>query len=201
MIYDAIPVKDFKLVAGVDEVGRGALAGPLVVASCILPKHKSFLLADSKKLTKNQRERLYNDLMQSRVVHTLCFMEAQKIDELNIHNATLLAMKQAVLALQHVDCVLFDGLFIPDFDFSAKKPHLEAIKKGDETVPAIAAAAIIAKVTRDRFMESIAKKYPQYGFEKNVGYGTKEHIDAIKTYGPTPLHRRSFNPLKTMLEI
>jgi len=180
-------------VAGVDEAGRGPLAGPVVVAACILdPNHIPLGLNDSKKLTSAKREALYEQILATSHA-SIVSVSAQTIDAINIRAATLQGMAQAVrgLAVQPA-YALIDGRDVP--------PGLpcpgEALIKGDARSVSIAAASILAKVTRDRLMARAAEFWPGYGFERHMGYGTEAHLDAIKRLGPCPIHRLSFAPLK-----
>ena len=184
------------LVAGVDEAGRGPLAGPVVAAAVILDDLKPIPgLADSKTLTARQRERL------SEAIHAraLCFSVAQasveEIDQLNILQATLLAMRRAVMGLRlKPHKVLVDGNRLPTLDIMA-----EAVVQGDRKVPAISAASILAKVARDRWCLEMDAQYPAYGFAAHKGYGTAQHLAALHSHGATPLHRRSFAPVAHVL--
>lgn len=177
------------VIAGTDEAGRGPLAGPVVAAACILPAgYIPDGLNDSKKLTERQRERLYADITE----HALAWCAAQsspaEIDEINILEASLLAMRRAVAGLSvRPDFLLIDGNVCRGFDLPAK-----AIVSGDALSPSIAAASVIAKVTRDRACAEYDALYPQYGFAKHKGYPTPAHKLAVFEYGPCPLHRRSF---------
>jgi len=180
-------------VAGIDEAGRGPLAGPVVVAACILdPNHIPLGLNDSKKLTAAKREALYEQILATSHV-SIVSVSAQTIDAINIRAATLQGMAQAVrgLAVQPA-YALIDGRDVP--------PGLpcpgEDLIKGDARSVSIAAASILAKVTRDRLMVRAAEFWPGYGFERHMGYGTEAHLDAIKRLGPCPIHRLSFAPLK-----
>ena len=184
------------LVAGVDEAGRGPLAGPVVAAAVILDDLKPIPgLADSKTLSARQRERL------SEAIHAraLCFSVAQasveEIDQLNILQATLLAMRRAVMGLRlKPNKVLVDGNRLPTLEIMA-----EAVVQGDRKVPAISAASILAKVARDRWCLEIDAEYPAYGFAAHKGYGTAQHLEALKRHGATPWHRRSFSPVAQVL--
>ncbi|WP_281412400.1 ribonuclease HII [Chlamydiifrater volucris] len=191
----------FSVVMGVDEVGRGPLAGPVVAASCVLPLGKEFLgLDDSKKLTRDKRRRL-RDLLQSDpdVCFSLGVVDVRVIDEVNILEATKLAMLQAIRSSRVVpDCILIDGLAlsIPGrSDVLVRK-----IVKGDSLSASIAAASIIAKEYRDDLMTELHGKCPEYGFKDHKGYGTAKHLEALKKYGPSPFHRRSFSPVRKALE-
>lgn len=180
------------LTAGVDEAGRGPLAGPVVAAAVILdPNNPIEGLADSKKLTAKKREAL-EPLIKERAL-AWCVAEASvaEIDEINILQATMLAMQRAVAGLQvQPEFVQVDGNRIPKLPMMA-----EAIVKGDAKVQAISAASILAKTHRDAYMMEQAKKYPGYGFENHMGYGTAEHIKAVETLGVLPIHRKTFKPI------
>jgi ribonuclease HII len=184
------------LVAGVDEAGRGPLAGPVVAAAVILDDLKPIAgLADSKTLSPRQRERLSAEIH----ARALCFSVAQasveEIDRLNILQATLLAMRRAVMGLRlKPHKVLVDGNCLPTLDIVA-----EAVVQGDRKVPAISAASILAKVARDRWCLEIDAEYPAYGFAAHKGYGTAQHLLALQTHGATPWHRRSFSPVAQVL--
>lgn len=185
------------IIIGIDEAGRGPLAGNVVAAAVILPQ--GYILEglnDSKKLTEKRRDALYKQLMtDSSVLKAIGIANAAEIDALNILRATHLAMQRAAEELTKQlgtspDICLIDGLPVKNFPY----PQL-AIIKGDSKSLSIAAASILAKVTRDKQMYALALQYPQYGFDKHKGYGTKAHMNALMTYGPTPLHRRSFAPV------
>jgi len=184
------------LVAGVDEAGRGPLAGPVVAAAVILDDLKPIPgLADSKTLSVRQRERLSEAIY----ARALCFSVAQasveEIDQLNILQATLLAMRRAVMGLRlKPNKVLVDGNRLPTLEIMA-----EAVVQGDRKVPAISAASILAKVARDRWCLEIDAEYPAYGFAAHKGYGTAQHLEALKQHGATPWHRRSFSPVAQVL--
>ncbi len=190
-------ITDRRLIAGVDEVGRGPLAGPVVAAAVILdPDNPIDGLADSKKLTKKQREQLYDEIKSKALAWSIARAEVTEIDELNILQASLVAMSRAVEALSiSPEHVLVDGNKLPEINCSA-----EAIIKGDEKIPAISAASIIAKVARDREMDDMDIEYPGYGFSKHSGYPTKIHLQALQELGVTPIHRRSFGPVRRQLE-
>ena len=184
----------FDLIAGVDEAGRGSLVGPMTVAAVILPKNLYLpKLNDSKKISAHIREILYEQIILTAESYSVVEVSAAEIDEFNIYQATLRGMQRAVENLSvKPEFVLTDAM----------KLNLEnsrSIIHGDALSASIAAASIIAKVTRDRMADKWHEKYPQYGFNHNRGYGTKSHIEAIKKYGFTPLHRKSFNPVKSML--
>ena len=191
------------LVGGVDEAGRGPWAGPVVAAAALfLDPHSlpSFLqngIQDSKKLAKAKREHLYQELMTlTSFNYGIGVASVEEIDRLNILKATFLAMERAVRALvQQPQTLLIDGKYIPSFAGIQTIPVI----KGDDISLSIAAASIFAKVTRDRIMEELATIYPAYGWERNAGYGTQYHQDALKIHGITPHHRKSFAPIKKLL--
>ncbi len=178
-----------KLLAGVDEAGRGALAGPVVAASVICEPHEELsMVRDSKLLREPIREKLYELICERSLAFGVGIVEPDEIDRLNILKATLKAMKIAVDSLNPFPClVLVDGRHLPSFEVTAL-----AVKGGDGKSFSIAAASIVAKVTRDRIMREHAGEFPGYGFKRNKGYGTKKHIEAIKKRGRTSLHRLSF---------
>lgn len=184
----------FGLVAGVDEAGRGPLAGPVFAACVIL--HKDCIINginDSKKLSEKKRELLFDEICKKAISYSIASVDEKIIDEINILNATHLAMNKAVKEMKiSPDYVLIDGNSIKNM----QTPH-ETIVKGDQKSISISAASILAKVARDRFICGISKEYPQYGFEKHKGYGTKLHTEAILKYGPSPIHRKTF--LKKLL--
>lgn len=180
------------LVAGVDEAGRGPLAGPVVAAAVILDDLQPIAgLNDSKKLTEKRREKLYDEILAKALCCSIAEASVQEIDTLNILQATLLAMRRAVdgLRLKPVK-VLVDGNRLPVLDVRA-----EAIVQGDALVPAISAASILAKVHRDRLCAQLHAQYPQYGFDRHKGYGTAEHLQALAEHGASPWHRSSFAPV------
>lgn len=179
----------FSCICGIDEVGRGPLAGPVVAGAVILPKDCDILyLNDSKQLSEKKREELYDVIMEKAVSTGLGFVGPERIDEINILQATYEAMRQAIDQLEHrPDLLLNDAVTIPGVSI-----RQVPIIKGDAKSISIAAASIIAKVTRDRLMTEYDRVYPEYGFASNKGYGAKAHIEAIKKYGPTPIHRKSF---------
>ncbi len=186
-------------VAGIDEAGRGPLAGPVVAACVYIPpalRQDDFVRAmnDSKKLSAAKREALYQHILM-KCPYGVGLCEAADIDALNIHHATLQAMKRAYDAMAlSMDMVLADGRFTPALTVSCR-----AVIKGDALCTSIAAASIVAKVTRDRMMRDMDEAYPHYGWARNAGYGTKAHLEAIETHGITPYHRRSFAPVKNFL--
>jgi len=185
-------------MAGVDEAGRGPLAGPVMAAAVILddlnPIHG---LADSKKLSAARREVLYDEIRAKALCCSVAHATVEEIDMLNILQATMLAMRRAVEGLRLTPArVLVDGNRLPTLKVMA-----EAIVKGDALVPAISAASILAKVTRDRWCDEVHAEYPHYGFATHKGYGTAAHLDALKAHGACPLHRRSFSPVTEALAL
>ena len=184
------------LVAGVDEVGRGCLAGDVLAAAVILqPKKPIHGLTDSKAIKPYQRSFVYKEIIQSCVCYSIGRASVYEIDRFNILQATLLAMKRAVDSLQiKPHKVMVDGNALPKWEYES-----EAIIKGDSKVPEISAASIIAKVTRDEEMNVLAKKYPGYGFSKNKGYGTPQHKAAIKIKGFCDCHRKTFSPMSELI--
>ena len=185
-------MKDLRLIAGVDEVGRGPLAGDVVAAAVILDPQKSIIgLDDSKKLTDKKREQLFKDICTHALSWSIARASVAEIDELNILQASLLAMKRAVVALdRQPEHILVDGNKIPQWHYSA-----EAIVKGDTRIPAIA-AAILAKVTRDREMLAQDQRYPGYGFSQHKGMPTAQHRAALMSKGVTPIHRKVMRQLE-----
>ena len=183
--------RDAAFICGIDEVGRGPLAGPVVAGAVILPKDSQILyLNDSKKLTEKRREELYEVIMQEAVAVGIGIVSPARIDEINILQATYEAMREAVGKLcVEPNVLLNDAVAIPMIP-----PHIVQVPiiKGDAKSVSIAAASIVAKVTRDRLMTEYEEVLPGYGFASNKGYGSSEHIAALKKYGPTPIHRRSF---------
>ena len=177
-------------LCGIDEAGRGPLAGPVVAAAVILPKDCEILyLNDSKKLSAARREALYGEITEKAVCYGIGMASPERIDEINILQATYEAMRQAVNALSvKPDRFLNDAVVIPGIDPARQ----EAIIKGDAKSVSIAAASILAKVTRDRIMVEYDRIYPQYGFAAHKGYGTRAHMEALLQYGPCPIHRRTF---------
>ncbi|MCL2916945.1 ribonuclease HII [Shewanella litorisediminis] len=184
-------------VAGVDEVGRGPLVGDVVTAAVILDPGKPIAgLNDSKKLSEKKRDALYLEIMDKALAVSVGRASPAEIDELNILHATMLAMQRAVAGLTIVpESVLVDGNRTPDFGLPA-----HAVVKGDGLIAAISAASVIAKVTRDREMEDLDARYPQYGFAGHKGYPTKAHFEALSAHGVLPEHRRSFRPVREWLE-
>ena len=201
----SLHAEGYRFVAGVDEVGRGPLAGPVVTAAVVLPEDFDVLgVDDSKKLSEKRREELYDQILDRCLAYGIGMADHKVIDEINIQQATKKAMKEAITACDlqlrvkeggaadaHIDFVLIDAVTLEGLD----KPQ-HAVVKGDAKVLAIAAASIVAKVTRDRMMVEYAKEYPWYAFEKNKGYGTAAHYDGIRAHGTCPIHRMTF--LKNM---
>lgn len=191
----ALQAKGYRYIVGVDEVGRGPLAGPVVCAAVVMPLEESELVVgvdDSKKLSAKKRENLSEEIKNRAIAYTIVEVNEKIIDEINILEATKLGMKQAVEGLklpngEEIEVVLTDGNMRLDIDFPQ-----QSVVKGDSLSYSIGAASIIAKVYRDSKMDDYAKEYPHYAFEKNKGYGTAEHIRGIKEYGLCPIHRRSF---------
>lgn len=184
------------LIAGVDEAGRGPLAGPVVAAAVVLDEQRPIAgLNDSKKLSAKKREQLFDEIRAKALCFCIAEASVQEIDELNILQATMLAMQRAVQGLRLKPAkVLVDGNRLPVLDVRA-----EAIVQGDAKVPAISAASILAKVHRDRMCETWHERFPDYGFAQHKGYGTAEHLQALQRLGPTPWHRLSFAPVRASL--
>ncbi len=195
--YDKQFSENFKRIAGCDEAGRGPLAGPVVVASCIMPLNSEKIIEgvnDSKKLTAKKREELYDKIIATALSYKIVEIDPKTIDEINILNATKKGMEEAINSLEEPDFCLIDAV---------KNLNLKcdsfALNHGDETSYNIAAASILAKVYRDRLMEKLDEKYPEYNFKKHKGYGTKEHIELLKKHGKCEIHRNSF--IKNFVEI
>ena len=193
---DAARSQGYKLIAGVDEAGRGSLVGPVLVAAVILPPNFYLpCLNDSKKLSAKIREKLFDEIKSVAVAWSYEKVSVEEIDTLNVYQATLKGMIRTVAKLSPApDFVLTDAMKV---NFNGI--DTAAIIHGDRLSASIAAASIIAKVTRDRLADEWSKIYPAYGFEKNRGYGTKLHIDAIKNFGYSDIHRKTFNPVKSMI--
>ena len=186
----------YKIVCGIDEAGRGPLAGPVCAACVVLPEGAVVEgVNDSKKLTEKKREALFDVICEQALDYGIAFASEREIDEINILQATFLAMRRAVDKLEtvHPDIALIDGNKTPGLSIAER-----CIVKGDSKSANISAASILAKVTRDRYMLEMAKEYPEYQFEKHKGYGTKLHYEMIEKYGITPIHRKTF--LKKILE-
>ena len=188
-LENEIYAEGFSLICGVDEAGRGPLAGPVCAAAVILPRGLEIAgLNDSKKLTEKKREALYVPIREQAIAYGIAFATVEEIEELNILNATFLAMNRAIEQLNPVpELALIDGNRSTGIRFPSR-----CVVKGDTKCADIAAASVLAKVTRDRYMLEMAEKYPEYHFEQHKGYGTKLHYDALREYGPSPIHRMSF---------
>ena len=185
-----------KYIVGTDEAGRGCLLGPVFAAAVILPEgFFDPLINDSKQLTAKQRDKAFDIIIKNAVAYAISSVSVEEIDEINILNASRLAMKKAIDSLNHsYDLILTDCMKIPGYNV----PVIDVVH-GDALSVNIAAASILAKVSRDRLCEELDKKYPQYGIAKHKGYGTKEHMDALKQYGPVKgLHRFSYGPIKNL---
>ncbi len=182
-------LRGFTAVCGIDEAGRGPLAGPVCAAAVLLPEGLVIDgLNDSKKLSEKKRELLFPVIQENALAFGIGFADEKEIDEINILQATFLAMHRAFDAMQRrCDYVLVDGNRMPPMPVPG-----ETVVKGDAKSPSIAAASILAKVSRDRVMLEYAKQYPEYQFEKHKGYGTKAHVEALRAFGPSPIHRRTF---------
>ncbi|WP_418522832.1 ribonuclease HII [Ruminococcus sp.] len=181
--------KGYKSVCGVDEAGRGPLAGPVCAAAVILPEGVIIEgVNDSKKLSEKKRESLFDVIREQALSYSIAYATVDEIEEINILNATMLAMRRAIDGLEiKADYAMIDGNKIPPLDIDS-----ECIVKGDAKSMSIACASILAKVSRDRLLYKYAEEYPMYGFDKHKGYGTKVHREAILKYGPCPYHRKSF---------
>lgn len=188
-IEDALRAEGYDIVCGVDEAGRGPLAGPVCAAAVILPRGVTIEgLDDSKKLTEKRREALYDVIIAAAEAYGVAFADVEEIEELNILGATYLAMNRAIAALGvGIDLALIDGNRNAGIEYPSR-----CVVKGDAKCVSIAAASVLAKVTRDRYMRALAEKYPGYGFERHKGYGTEAHYAAIRALGPCPEHRPSF---------
>ena len=188
-IEDSCFENGIKLICGVDEAGRGPLAGPVCAAAVILPPHIEILgLNDSKKLTDKKRRELYPIIMEKAIAYGIGFASHEEIDEINILQATYLAMERAIAQLSvKPELALIDGNRAKDFGLP-----VQTVIKGDSLSASIAAASVLAKVTRDDLMLKAAKAYPQYAFDVHKGYGTKAHYEALTAHGPSPIHRMSF---------
>lgn len=188
-IEKSLTDQGYEHVCGVDEAGRGPLCGPVVAAACILPQGLYIEgLNDSKKLTPKKRKLIYNQIIENAISYCIAEASVEEIDELNILEADMLAMRRAVEGLSvKADYALIDGNVSRGFEI----PTMTVIK-GDATSPSIAAASILAKVTRDEMCEQMDKDYPQYGIAKHKGYGTKQHMDALREFGPSSIHRKKF---------
>ena len=196
-LFDEDSSDELRLVAGIDEAGRGPLAGPVFAAAVILDPTKPISgLRDSKKLTAKERSALEPIIKERALSWGVAFATVEEIDDLNILQATFLAMRRAVLSLTiKPTLLLIDGNRMPQMPY-----RMRTIVKGDDKIPEISAASILAKTAHDRLFETYAAKYPGYGFESHVGYGTKEHIEAIKSLGILPIHRKTFEPIASFLK-
>ena len=193
--FDEQYIKEgYRLIVGCDEAGRGCLLGPVFAAAVILPiDYHSSLINDSKKLTAKQREKAFDEITKNAIAYAISSVDPDTIDEVNILNASRMAMQQAIAKLNHdFDIILTDCMKMKGYDV----PVIDLIH-GDALSQTIAAASILAKVSRDRWCEEIDEKYPVYNIKKNKGYGTKDHLAALKEYGPVKhLHRFSYAPVK-----
>jgi len=197
-IEDSLKDKGFRNIIGVDEVGRGPLAGPVVAAAVVLPLDVEIEgLDDSKKLSPKRRDALFDEIAASGAICTIGIIDHETIDKINILKASLMAMRKAVTAPeQNPDFILVDGLYtIPNVDIAQM-----AVAGGDSICPSISAASIIAKVTRDRIMDKYQDIYPSFSFSCHRGYPTKKHIEELREYGPTEIHRRSYRPVMEALK-
>lgn len=190
-------------VAGVDEAGRGPLAGPVVAAAVILDDERPILgLADSKRLTPAQRDRVARVVRIEARAFAVALAEPAEIDSINVLEASLLAMTRAIAKLAIVPALVrIDGLQTPRYSGDGLPFEIEAVVRGDQSVAAISAASILAKVCRDRLMRRWHRRYPAYGFDRHKGYPTPAHIAALAVHGPCPIHRRTFGPVRDRLEV
>lgn len=195
IIEKRLAFEGYNLIAGVDEAGRGPLAGPVIAAACILPERFDLpYLDDSKKLTPKRRDDLFERIKEQALAYAIAGAEPEEIDRVNILNASKIAMKRALEALTAIpDYVLVDGR--DKLDISLIQ---EAVIDGDAKSASIAAGSILAKVTRDRMMEDLHMLYPQYAFDRHKGYGTKLHMEMLEKHGPCPIHRVSFAPVRNV---
>lgn len=188
-IENELRAEGYRVICGVDEAGRGPLCGPVCAGACILRECEVIEgLNDSKKLSATRREALFDEITEKAVAWSVALGTVEEINETNILEATLLAMRRAIAGLKvKPDFALIDGNICRGFDLPAK-----SVIHGDALSPSIAAASILAKVTRDRICDDLDEEYPQYGIAKHKGYGTKEHMDALRRYGPAPIYRTKF---------
>lgn len=195
---DAAAAEGCDIVAGVDEAGRGPLAGPVSVAAVILPRGLYLpKLNDSKKLSPKVREELFDEIQAKAIAVSSALIDAKTIDRINIYQATMNGMYESIFSLDpHPQKVLIDAVPLDRLPMPS-----ESIIKGDAKSASIAAASIIAKVTRDRLMDAYDRQYPEYGFAHHKGYGTAEHLAALRKYGPCPIHRLSFEPIRSMYQV
>ena len=197
-IEETMSQKGYQAICGVDEVGRGPLAGPVVAAALIMPMDLEIKgLDDSKKLTHLQRVRIFEEIVDLGLICSVGAINNEDIDKINIHKASLMAMRKAVMGLKQApDFILIDGKFtIPNVNY----PQL-AVVSGDSRCKAIAAASIVAKVTRDRIMDNIQGLYPAFSFAKHKGYPTQAHLEELKANGPCEIHRKSFKPVAKYID-
>lgn len=186
--FDLNLKKEVNILCGIDEVGRGPLAGPVYAAACVFPSFEIEGINDSKKISAKKRKQIFEEIESKNIKYSIGISTEEEIDKINILNATHLAMKRALKNINIIpDLILVDGNSSPDFGITSKN-----IIKGDQISYSIAMASIIAKVLRDEFMIKMHQNYFQYGFDKNKGYGTKFHIESLKKYGPCKIHRNSF---------
>lgn len=191
----ALMKEGFNIIAGIDEAGRGPLAGPVVAAAVLMPLDSDLIkVKDSKLLSEKQRETLFEKILENCLDHAVGVVESEIIDEINIYQASKLAMLRAVEGLRiKPDYILVDAMKV-----ETKIPQ-KSLVKGDLTCYSIAAASIVAKVTRDRLMKDYHQKYPKYGFDSHKGYGTKDHLRALREYGPSEIHRFTYKPVYELL--
>jgi len=198
-VEDSLGEKGYSYIAGVDEAGRGPLAGPVVAAAVIIPEGVTIDgVADSKKLSPKRRDILFDEIAQSGAICSVGVIDHVTIDKINILKASLMAMRKAVTTLEHCpDFVLVDGSFtIPHLDI----PQLSVVG-GDNICASISAASIIAKVTRDRIMDRYQEMYPEFSFSAHRGYPTAKHLEELRTHGPTEIHRKTFRPVEEILSV
>jgi len=196
LLEERIFERGYHLIAGVDEAGRGSLAGPVVASACILPRNLILEgVDDSKKLSPSQRKQLYHTITKHpEILFGIGIVESHHIDKINILQAALYAMKLAIQNLpRQPDYLLIDGPKLPPTHITA-----QAVIKGDSLSQSIAAASILAKCTRDTLMVDLHDKWPHYAFDQHKGYGTLRHVQAIRKHGPCPIHRRSFEPVRSL---
>jgi len=197
-LFEKSLTKDASCIFGIDEAGRGPLCGPVVTACVVLPEEPILWLNDSKKLSEKKREELFPVITEKAVAYGIGTSSPERIDQINILNATMEAMRDAyeacVSMLETIHAVREDHLVLVDGNRTVPGIHTSQISvvSGDAKCPSVSAASILAKVTRDRLLEEYDRKWPEYGFARHKGYGTKEHIEALGKYGPLPIHRRSF---------
>lgn len=194
--------KGFKYIVGIDEAGRGPLAGPVSAGAVVIDINTKLhpFVRDSKKMSEKQREEVFEYIKENCVAYGVCMIDSVIIDELGIQEAVKMAMEGALKQVEETIKCKADYLIVDGTNVSTISGyHMEKIKAGDIKHYSISAGSILAKVTRDRFMKDISKEYPDYHFEKHVGYGTKQHIELLQKYGPCSIHRKSFSPVKELL--